>query len=82
MVVVKAFDPGKDREVLVIGLTEKNLKDLREGQALLVNNEQFAGVVPRGMEVRILTGKDDQEIKALVERMSSSTPAWKDGGGD
>ena len=66
MVIVRAGEKGK--EILMIGLSDENVKRLTTDQPIIIDNAKSKGAIPPGLEVVIFHGKSEQDIYRMLKK--------------
>lgn len=64
MVVAKMVNTDTNKEIIVIGLSEKDVWSLREGLVLAVPDEAASGCLPPGHALHFFYGASDEDMFA------------------
>lgn len=75
--MVIALLEGGTRPVLMLGLTEENVKRLKLGQPIHVTRDKHGEAIPDSMDLAILYGKDSDELMNLLRSAGSVRPFSK-----
>jgi hypothetical protein len=60
VIIARATEGGE--EMLILGLSAKNLEKLKEGKPMYLTSKTHGEGIPAGWRIMIFTGKDEQTM--------------------
>jgi hypothetical protein len=65
-VIILRGTEGGD-EMLILGLSEQNIKKLQEGKPMYLTRKTHGDGIPQGWRIMIFTGKDENKMTEMVK---------------
>jgi len=65
MIIARATEEGD--EMLILGLSEENVKRLKGGKPMYLTRKTHGDGIPAGWRIMIFTGKDERTMAEMVK---------------